>query len=96
MSGPVKLSDVAKAAGVSLGTASNVFNKPEQVRPEMRARVEAVAVDLGYAGPNPKGRLLMGGKVHAVGVVTANPLGFFFYDPFNRDFMIGFTEVCAR
>jgi DNA-binding LacI/PurR family transcriptional regulator len=96
MSGPVRLSDVAKAAGVSLGTASNVFNKPDQVRREVRDRVEKAARELGYAGLNPKGRLLMGGKVHAVGVVTANPLGFFFYDPFNRDFMIGFTEVCAE
>jgi DNA-binding LacI/PurR family transcriptional regulator len=96
MSRPIRLSDVAKAAGVSLATASKTFSKPERVRLETRQRVEEAAAQLGYAGPNPKGRLLMGGKVHAVGVVTANPLGFFFYDPFNRDFMIGFTEVCAE
>lgn len=96
MSGPVRLSDVAKAAGVSLGTASNVFNKPDQVRAGIRENVLAVAASLGYSGPNPTGRILMGGKVHAVGVVTANPLGFFFYDPFNREFMVGFTEVCAQ
>ena len=67
MKRPVRLSDVAKAAGVSLGTASNVFNnKPGQVGPEVRERVQAAARELGYAGLNPKGRLLMGGKVHAM------------------------------
>jgi len=39
----VKLADVAKAAKVSQGTASNVFNRPELVRPEVRERVEASA-----------------------------------------------------
>jgi len=95
MSRPTRLSDVAKAAGVSLATASKAFSQPDRVRLETRQRIAEAASQLGYAGPDPKGRLLMGGKVHAVGVVTANPLGFFFYDPFNRDFMIGFTEVCA-
>ena len=39
----VKLAEVAKAAGVSQGTVSNVFNRPELVRPEVRKRVEASA-----------------------------------------------------
>ena len=96
MSGPVRLSDVAKAAGVSLGTASNVFNKPDQVRPEVRTRVETAARELGYAGPDPKGRLLMGGKVNAIGVVTANPITYFFDNPYMNHFMAGFTEVCRK
>ena len=50
--------DVARAAGVSQGTASNVFNRPEIVRPEVRARVEASARRLGYAGPAPGERFL--------------------------------------
>ena len=54
----VRLIDVAKAAGVSRGTASNVFNNPAIVRPVLRERVEAAARDLGYAGPDPKGRVL--------------------------------------
>ena len=35
----VRLSDVADAAGVSRGTASNVFSRPEIVREEVRERV---------------------------------------------------------
>lgn len=53
-----RLIDVAKAAGVSRSTASNVFNNPDVVRPELRERVEAAARELGYLGPDPKGRML--------------------------------------
>jgi DNA-binding LacI/PurR family transcriptional regulator len=90
----VKLADVARAAGVSQGTASNVFAKPELVRPEVRERVEEVAKALGYHGPDPKGRLLRAGKVNAIGVVVMDDLAYFFNDPFNREFMTGVAEVC--
>jgi DNA-binding LacI/PurR family transcriptional regulator len=94
MAKAVKLSDVARDAGVSQGTASNVFSRPQVVRPEVRARVEASAKKLGYAGPDPKGRLLRGGKVNAIGVVVSEKLTDFFSDPYNRAFMSGITEVC--
>src|SRR5437899_12738784 len=80
----VKLADVAKAARVSQGTASNVFNRPELVRPEVRERVEASARRLAYAGPDPKGRLRRGGKVNAIGTVMADATAYFFRDPFPR------------
>ena len=90
----VKLLDVAKAAGVSQGTASNVFNRPEVVRPELRKKVEASARELGYHGPDPKGRLLRAGHVNAIGVVVMDNLAYFFNDPFNREFMTGLSQVC--
>ena len=40
---PIRLADIARAAGVSHGTASNVFSRPEIVRPEVRERVKAVS-----------------------------------------------------
>src|SRR5437899_12132453 len=80
----VKLADVAKAARVSQGTASNVFNRPELVRPEVRERVEASARRLAYAGPDPRGRLLRGGKVNAIGIVMADDTAYFFREPFAR------------
>ncbi|TIU77097.1 MAG: LacI family transcriptional regulator, partial [Mesorhizobium sp.] len=79
---PIRLADIAKAAGVSHGTASNVFSRPEIVRAEVRERVKAVAEQMGYAGPDPKGRLLRAGKVNAIGVATTEPLSYFFDDPF--------------
>lgn len=94
MAKAVKLADVAKAAGVSQGTASNVFSRPELVRQEVRARVEETARQLGYRGPDPRGRLLRAGKVNAIGVVVSDDLTYFFSDPFNREFMIGLAELC--
>jgi DNA-binding LacI/PurR family transcriptional regulator len=40
--------DVAKVAGVSRQTVSNVLNAPERVRPQTRERVEAAIAQLGY------------------------------------------------
>ena len=88
------LHDVAKAAGVSKGTASNVFNRPDIVREEVRERVLAAARSIGYRGPDPKGRLLSAGKVNAIGVATVLPLSHFFEDPYARVLMAGITEAC--
>ena len=90
----VKLRDVAKAAGVSQGTASNVFSKPDLVREEVREHVIAVAKDLGYAGPSLTGRLLRAGKVNAIGVATAEPLSYFFDDPWARAMMAAIATSC--
>lgn len=42
------LADVARCAGVSAGTVSNVLNRPEAVREETRLRVEKAIIELGY------------------------------------------------
>lgn len=94
MAKTVKLADVAKAAGVSRGTASNVFSRPEIVRQEVRDKVLAVATALNYAGPDPRGRMLRQGKVNAIGVATAEPLAYFFDDPFARVVMNGISQAC--
>lgn len=94
MTRSAKLVDVAKAAGVSQGTASNVFNRPELVRPEVRARVEASARRLGYCGPDPRGRLLRAGKVNAIGIVMADEMGYSFRDPYQRVVMAGIADEC--
>ncbi|MGP4115484.1 LacI family DNA-binding transcriptional regulator [Streptomyces sp. 4N509B] len=43
-----KLVDVARRAGVSTGTVSNVLNHPERVREDTRVRVEQAVADLGF------------------------------------------------
>ncbi|CCV13182.1 LacI family DNA-binding transcriptional regulator [Mesorhizobium sp. STM 4661] len=91
---PVRLADIAKAAGVSHGTASNVFSRPEIVREEVRERVKAAAEAMGYAGPDPKGRLLRAGKVNAIGVATTDPLSYFFDDPYARAMMASISATC--
>lgn len=89
-----RLADVAKAAGVSQGTASNVFNRPELVRPEVRERVEACARRLNYSGPDPKGRLLRAGKVNAIGVVMNERLSVVLDDPGDLIMLRGIAEIC--
>ena len=91
-----RLADVAKAAGVSQGTVSNVFNRPNLVREEVREHVRAVAQKLGYRGPDPRGRMLRAGKVNAIGVTTTEPLSYFFTDPYVRVLMTGITEVSDK
>lgn len=44
----VRIADVAKAAGVSTGTVSNVLNRPDQVAEATRVRVEKAVAELGF------------------------------------------------
>lgn len=92
--GSVRLVDVANLANVSQGTASNVFNKPNQVSKQTRDRVFRAAEELGYKGPDPAGRLLRAGKTNTIGVLISNPLSHFFTDPIARSFMSGIAGVC--
>jgi integrase len=50
-----KLVDLARAAGVSTGTVSNVLNRPDTVPPATREKVAAAIAELGYVrgGPAP-------------------------------------------
>ena len=48
MNKPATQTDVAKAARVSTATVSRVLNQPDHVRPEVRARVQAVMQQLNY------------------------------------------------
>jgi DNA-binding LacI/PurR family transcriptional regulator len=94
----VTLLEVAKAAGVSKSTVSNVFSRPKRVRSELRARVEAVARELGYGGPDPKGRMLSSGKVNAIGLVPFGRFGIaqFFKNPYQRGFLEGVAQACEE
>ena len=95
---PKTLLDVAKAARVSKSTVANAFNQPKRVRPELLARIEAAARELGYAGPDPKGRMLSSGKVNAIGVVPFGHFGIaqFFKNPYQRDFLAGVAQACEE
>lgn len=91
---PPTLGDLAAAAGVSKGTASNVFNRPGLVREEVRARVLETARRIGYRGPDPMGRMLSAGRANAIGVATMEPLAYLFEDPFARRLMAAVAQAC--
>lgn len=65
----VTIADVAKRAGVGLGTVSRVLNGSPQVRESTRRRVQSAIDELGYR-PNPLARGLSLGRGHTVGVIV--------------------------
>lgn len=62
------IKDIAKAAGVSHGTVSNVLNKTGKVSTEKIRRVEEAARRLGYV-PNTQAQLLRQGAATEVAVI---------------------------
>jgi DNA-binding LacI/PurR family transcriptional regulator len=75
------LDTVARAAGVSRMTVSNAYNRPDQLSPTTRARVLAVAAQLGYSGPDPAARSLRRGRSGTIGVLLTDQLSNAFSDP---------------
>lgn len=65
----VTIRDVAKQAGVGLGTVSRVINESPQVSEATRRRVQEVIAELHYS-PNPTARRLSLGKTLTVAVIT--------------------------
>lgn len=61
----VTIADVARAAGVSVGTVSHVLNNKPVVAPPTRQRVLAVARGLGYS-PDAVGRALSLGRMRTI------------------------------
>ena len=86
------LRQVAQEAGVSIGTASNAFNKPGSLSAELLERVHAAAGKLGYAGPDPSARRLRTGKAGAIGLIFTADLPFAFTDQATIEFMRGVAE----
>jgi DNA-binding LacI/PurR family transcriptional regulator len=85
----VRLRDVAERAGVSIGSASQAFSRPDLVSADVRDRVLAAAEALGYAGPDPAARRLRTGRAGALGVIFAERLAYQFSDPASPAFLRG-------
>ena len=85
----VRLRDVAERAGVSVGSASQAFGRPELVSREVRERVLAAAQELDYAGPDPAARRLRTGRAGALGLIFTESLGYAFTDPAAPAFLRG-------
>ena len=92
--GNVTLKSVAEAAGVSISTVSNAYNKPEQMSAEVLRRVLETAKSLGYAGPNPAARSLRSQRAGAIGLLFTEQLSYAFSDPYSVGMLAGLSEVC--
>ena len=71
--------DVAARAGVSLGTVSNVLNRPDRVSPLTRAKVEQAMRDLGFVR-NESARQLRAGRSRTLAYVLLDARNPFFTD----------------
>jgi len=87
-----RLRDVATRAGVSIGSASQAFGRPELVSEQVRERVLAAAAELGYTGPDPAARRLRMGRAGALGLIFTERLGYQFTDPAAPAFLSGIAQ----
>jgi LacI family transcriptional regulator len=88
VNGPAGIKDVALHAGVSVGTVSNVLNRPERVRPATRARVEAAMEHLGFVR-NESARQLRAGSSRIIAYVFLDA-----GNPFFSDVARGAEDAC--
>ncbi|MGZ4650718.1 MAG: LacI family DNA-binding transcriptional regulator [Kineosporiaceae bacterium] len=71
--------DVARRAGVSVGTVSNVLNRPETVGEATRDRVRTAIAELGFVR-NESARHLRAGSSRTIGLVVLDIANPFFTD----------------
>jgi LacI family transcriptional regulator len=87
---PASIRDVAQHAGVSVGTVSNVLNRPDEVSAESIARVNRAIEALGYVR-NDAARKLRAGVSTTVGCVVLNG-----QNPFFNDVVRGAEDEASR
>ncbi len=90
------LQTLADQLGISRTTASNAFNRPDQLNPALREKVLALATELGYAGPDPAGRALRSGRAGAIGVLLTEQLSYAFGDPAAVATLRGLAEEAEQ
>jgi len=86
---PAGIKAVASHAGVSVGTVSNVLNRPESVSATTRTRVEAAMSELGFVRNSAAGAL-RAGRSSALGLVVLD-IG----NPFFTELARGVEEEAA-
>lgn len=90
MPGSASVKQVAKRAGVSLGTVSNVLNRPERVGQDTRERVLQAIEELGFVR-NEAARQLRAGRSRTIGLVVLD-VG----NPFFTDIAAGVEQAAAK
>lgn len=73
------ISDVAQRAAVSVGTVSNVLNRPDRVSPATRDRVLRAIDELSFV-PNGSARQLRAGTITTAGAIVLDIANPFFTD----------------
>jgi DNA-binding LacI/PurR family transcriptional regulator len=81
-----KIDDVARLAGVSKGTVSNVFSQKRPTSKKVKEKVLEVSRELNYV-PNHIARSLVTKRTMAIGLTI--PHGNFFFNVFHNQFING-------
>jgi LacI family transcriptional regulator len=90
------LRDVARTAGVSLGTVSRALNNKANVLPETRSLVLKAASDLGYK-LQIRVPTKVASKLNTIGVaIKRDPGEFPRIDPFNYAVLCGIEDECSK
>lgn len=95
--GPRRLTiaDIAARAGVSAGAVSYALNGRPGVSEQTRARVLAVARDVGWT-PNNAARALSGVGAATVGMIITRPASVLGIEPFFMSFVAGVEGVLSE
>lgn len=91
----LKLEDIGRMAGVSRATVSRVVNGEQNVRPEVRERVEDVIRQTGYT-PNAAARSLVSKRTGVIGLVIPSRVHSLFEDPYFAQLIQGITLASNR
>lgn len=89
---PATIKDVARRAGVSIGTVSRVLNEFPDVDPELRERVEAAIRELSYR-PNARARVFVQNSTPVLSFILSNRT---LINPFHSGILQAVEEYCAR
>jgi LacI family transcriptional regulator len=88
--GTVGIKQVARLAGVSPGTVSNVLNRPERVAAATKLKVEAAIRELGFVR-NGSASTLRAGQGRTIGLMVLD-----FGNPFFTDMARGVEDACSE
>ncbi|MEO0399181.1 MAG: LacI family DNA-binding transcriptional regulator [Pseudomonadota bacterium] len=86
-----KLEDVAKRAGVSISTVSNVINNRTNFSAATKKRVEQAIRDLDYM-PDKSGSGLRSSKQWTISLLIRDPTGLFLGDPVLAEIAAGLSQ----
>lgn len=84
------MKDVATRAGVSLGTVSNVLNRPDVVAPATRTRVESAIRELEFV-PNAAARAMRAQRSRVIGLIVPD-----ISNPFFTAVARGVEDACLE
>lgn len=91
----ITIADIAKAAGVSTGAVSYALNNRPGVSDATRARILAIAGDLGWA-PSSAARSLSGARTETVGLVLARDPATLGVESFYMQFLAGIESELSQ